>query len=128
MTRNKPCITRSTFDARESALRSELKARLDAVKPIGTAPAGSDVWDQVRQFDSKLVVTELRPAVKKHLGALFPLKFVQNGGYESPEKVLEHLMPQLRKWCPADVAMYTEGSAKGAMAAPGVHEGAGDGR
>lgn len=128
MTRRIPCIKRSGFDARESTIRSELKARLDAVKPIGTPPAGTDVWDQVLPIGSKLVVTELRPVVREHLGALFPLKFVRNGGYESPEEVLEHLIPQLRKWCPADAAMHIEGSANGTVAAPVVHREAGDGR
>lgn len=121
MTNKKPCIARSAFDAQEAELRSELKALLDAVEPIGEPPAGTDVWDKVLPMGSKLVVTELRPVVKKHLGALFPLKFVRKGGYESPEEVLEHLMPQLRKWCPAEVATHAEGSANGATAGPVVH-------
>ena len=121
MKKNYPCITRSAFDAQESALRTKLKARLDAVEPIGTPPADTDVWDKVLPFDSKLVVTELRPVVKAHLGASFPVKFVQKGGYESPEKVLQHLMPQLRKWCPANVAVPIEASANRATAAPVVH-------
>ena len=121
MTKKKPYMTRSAFDAQEAALRSELKARLDAVEPIGTPPAGTDVWDKVLPMGSKLVVIELRPGVKERLGALFPLKFVRKGGYESPEEVLEHLMPQLRKWCPAEVAMHAEGSANGAKRGPVVH-------
>ena len=117
----KPCMTRSAFGAQEAALRSELKARLDAIEPIGTLPAGTDVWDKVVHMDSKLVITELRPLVKKRLGALFPLRFVRKGGYESPEQVLEDFMPQLRKWCTAEVVMHAEVSANGATAAPIDH-------
>lgn len=122
MTMKKPWMTRSVFDTQASALRGELKARLDAVEPIGIPPPnGKDVWDQVLPVGSKLVVTELRPVVKQRLGAPFPLKFVQKGGYESADQVLDHLMPQLRQWCPADVAMHSEGSANGAVAASVVH-------
>jgi len=117
----KPCITRSVFVAQEAALRSELKDRLDAIEPIGTPAANTDVWDKVPPMASKLVVTELRPVVKERLGALFPLKFVRKGGYESPEEVLDHLMPQLRKWCPAKAAMHSEGSANGTQVSPVVH-------
>ena len=119
--KKKPCMTRSAFDAQAPALRSELKGRLEAVEQIGTPPAGTDVWDKVLPMGSKVVVIELRPVVKERLGALFPLKFVRKGGYESPEEVLEHLMPQLRNWCQAEVAIHAEGSANGATAGPVVH-------
>ena len=101
--RKKPSKTRSAFDAEEPGLRRALKARLDAIEPIGSAPDGADVWDRVVPIDSKLVVTELRPLVKDRLGALFPLNFVRKGGYQSVDEALEHLMPQLQTWCPASV-------------------------
>ena len=124
----KPSMTRSGFDARQSTLRSKLKTRLDKVEPIGMPSTDTDVWDKVRAIGSKLVVTELRPIVKEHLGASFPVKFVQKGGYKSPEDVLDHLMPQLRNWCSADVDKFAEGNASGVTATPGVHWEAGDGR
>lgn len=121
MTKKEPCVTRSAFDAQAAALRSELKARLEAVEPIGATPPGTDVWDKILTMGSKLVVTELRPVVKERLGAPFPLKFVKKGGYETPEDVVEHLMPQLRNWCPPDVVTHAEGSANGATASSVVH-------
>ena len=121
MTREKPSVTRSGFDAQEPRLRSELKGRLDAVEPIGDRPDGTDVWTGVVPIDSKLVVTELRPLVKERLGALFPLKFVRKGGYESSQEAIEDLIPQLRKWCPPDVAMGTERVPNRAVAAPVAH-------
>ena len=128
MTNRKPRMTRSAFDAQESALRNELKARLDTVEPIGRPPGDTDVWDRVLPLDSKVVVIKLRPVVKKRLGALFPVKFVQNGGYKSTEEVLDHLMPQLRNWCPRDVAIHIESSANVVAAAPALRLEVGDGR
>lgn len=121
MAKKKPCLTRSEFDAQEKALRSKLRARLDDVEPIGTPAGESDVWDKVLPIDSKLVATELRPVVKELLGALFPLKFIKKGGYQSPDDVLNHLLPQLRKWCPAGVETDIEGTANGTGAGPGVN-------
>ena len=121
VTRKKPSVTRSAFDAQQPRLRSDLKARLDAVEPIGAPPVGTDVWSQVVPIDSKLVVTELRPLIKERLGALFPLKFVRKGGYESSEEAIEDLMPQLRRWCPPDVALSIERSANRATAAATAH-------
>ena len=118
MTKPKACVTRSAFDAQASALEGELKVRLDNIEPIGTPPSGTDVWDKGLPIDSKLVVTELRPVVKERLGAPFPLKFVRKGGYNSPDELIRHLMPQLRKWCPADAPTQNETSRNGTMSVP----------
>ena len=113
----KPILTRSAFDALEPGLRMELRRKLESIKPIGESPTGTDVWDRIVPIDSKLVVTEIRPLVKKYLEASFPLKFVKKGGYKTPAEAIDHLMPQLRKWCPREVATKPKHKANGATVA-----------
>ena len=96
-----PVISRFEFDQQAETLEREFRICLEAIKPIGISPSDTDVFDHLVPMDSKLVVSELRPIVKRHLGRIFPLKFVQKGGYESVNATIDHLMPQLREWCPA---------------------------
>ena len=121
MTVAKPTKTRSAFGAEESALRSEIKRRLEAVEPIGVPDGDTDVWDRVAPIDSKLVVTELRPLVKERLGGLFPLRFVRKGGYDSVDEAVDHLLPQLRQWCPPEAPSGTQRATEAAAATHIVH-------
>lgn len=95
-------------------LQQRLFAVLNCLEPIGLPSEGTDVWDRVLSMDSKLVVTELRPIVTEYLGTPFPLEFVRKGGYESPEEVIAHLMPQLHQWCTLDNSEQTDQSTNGA--------------
>ena len=116
MTKKVPSLFRAGFNRIEPQLRSELIEALDDLEPIGTPPAGTDVWDGVVAIDSKLAVTELRPIVKEHLGELFPLKFVRKGGYASASEAIEHLIPQLREWCHDDSSSNVEPASEHASA------------
>ena len=113
-----PKMTLAEFHRIEAALRQELLNFLNDLEPIGSSPEDTDVWDGVKLIDSKLVVTELRPLVKEILDVLFPLKFVRKGGYDSSEEAVNHLLPQIRKWCTESVSNDTEHSTNGAAVAP----------
>ena len=117
----KPTKTRSAFGAEESALRSDIKSKLESIKPIGAPDGDTDVWDRVAPIDSKLVVTEIRPLVRERLGAPFPLRFVRKGGYESVDEAVDHLLPQLRQWCPPDGPSESQWTTKATASMHTVH-------
>ena len=111
MAKKKCTLTKSEFDALQPALEKAITDRLSGIKPIGAPPAGTDVFDDVVEIDSKLVATEVQPVVTKVLGEEFPLKLIQKGGYETPGEAVQHLLSQLRSWCRPDESIQVGAAA-----------------
>lgn len=92
-------LTRSQFDALLPQIKKAIVDRLKALKPLGAPPPETDVFDRVVEVASKLVATEVRPAVETVMGQPFPLRLIKKGGYETVDDAVKDLLEKIRDWC-----------------------------
>lgn len=107
MAKEHSTVTKSEFDAMIDQISKAMIDRLKAIKPLGAPPPDTDVFDRVVEVDSKLVATEVRPAVETLMGEAFPLRLIKKGGYETIEEAVSDLLEKIRGWCAPDQEMTT---------------------
>jgi hypothetical protein len=97
-----PTITKTTFDAVKSDLRSDLKKWWeDESESFDAAVAGTaSVWGGMPEIDSKAVV-KASPIIRKFVGGELDPRMIRKGGYSSFDDLVNDLLPKLREACPS---------------------------